>query len=93
MKDTPAMRYGAKDCFPNDLQIGLGRGIVCHTPGRACEEAVDPHGDLAFIILDSREGFGLPLRLSPNLIGSTYGVSPMYLTFSTIVVTTQDNQP
>lgn len=67
MKDKPAMRYGPKDCFPTDLEIGPGRGMVCHRSylRRSCR----PHGDSALTILlfsTFREGFGPPTQTMPE---------------------------
>lgn len=95
MKDTPAMRYGPRDCFPTDQEIGPGRGMVCH---RSClRRSCRPHGDSALtihaILLFSTSGkdLVLPLRLCPNQgwrggqrTDHTYGISGMYITFSTI---------
>lgn len=108
MKDTPAMRYGPKDCFPT----GLARGMVCH---RSClRRSCQPHGDSALPILifsTSGKDLVVPLRLCPNQgwpvwqrTDHTYGrdgFSPSSLhlapsgQFSGLVTThaTQDNQP
>lgn len=101
MKDKPAMRYGPKDCFPTDLEIGPGS---CH---RSClRRSCRPHGDSALTILlfsTFREGFGQTMP-EPGL--ARWAAYRSYIRCSRLctlllapsaqfsgLVTTQDNQP
>lgn len=88
MKDKPAMRYGPKDCFPTDLEIGPGRGMAC--PRSCLRRSCRPHGDSALTILLFSRIWSSQSDYARTRVGAVGSVPiivlayVLYLTFSTI---------